>query len=897
MVMTRLAGDVVFGIVFTYLSLQTGAWQTVVLAGLAWGVVLVDVVGLNYIRRGRVQLGAWLVIGVLLAPVAFSSLLVTGMGLVLGLALVILTLAAAVQTLPASQVSRAAFAGLLAGMITMLLDMFGAAGRMPAPDALKIVTPLVVGALILAYGAFIIRRFKNYTLRGKLVVAFVLVAIAPLLLLGLIYDLTTRTALTAAANRTLAAGAEQVRAGLDAFITGNLDNIQTQAQLPGFVAYLNTPPGLRADSRLESQALELLRVLQQEDPDTILSYGLVSREGEVVLDTSPSVIGHIEAGRAYIEQPLEAGQPFASPVEFSLQTSEASLYFSAPVFSLDGEILGVLRARYNPKILNQIVTGYNNLAGPDSFAVLFDENHLHLAHGTAPETIFKLVAPIEDPTRLVELRAARRLPAQPAIHSTTGLAGLEQNLTNGSLFFSAKDSATGNKINQVAVVPMQTQPWLVGFFQPQEVFLASVEQQRQGTVIFVVIISVVVAGTAVWLSQWLTAPLARLTEVARQVAAGDLEVQAPVETGDETGQLAQTFNGMTSQLRNLIGSLEGQVQERTAELALSTEVGQRAAAIRNLDTLLPTITEFICERFKLYYVQVYFVDDIGQNVVLRAGSGPVGQALLNRQHSLPVGPGSVAGLVVAQGRSVVVPDTAHSDLFRPDPLLPETRSEMAVPLRIEERIIGVLDMQADRPHTFTEDRLTVFEAMATQLAISIDSSQKWALAQDARQRAEQAIKGLTRQVWHDQLASRGAETGLGYAYNLSNIVQLREASAAAGSEPTNGLSTPLVVQNQVIGHLSAAAPEDAPPTENERALLAAVAQRLSQKAENLRLFEATRQRAAREQLTRHITDKIRASRDIERALQIAAQELSVALGTSRAAIDLKIEPDDPERNS
>jgi GAF domain-containing protein len=332
------------------------------------------------------------------------------------------------------------------------------------------------------------------------------------------------------------------------------------------------------------------------------------------------------------------------------------------------------------------------------------------------------------------------------------------------------------------------------------------------------------------------------------------------------------------------------------------KVGQRALTIKDLDELLPTITEFIREQFNLYYTQVYFVDDLGRNLILRAGTGTVGQTLIARRHSLPIGPGSIVGRVAAERKSIVVPDTQNSDIHKANPLLPETRCELAVPLILEDRIIGVLDMQANKVNTFTENNMTVFEALATQLAISIDSAQQWALAQEAQRKSEEAVRQLTRQSWTETLAARRKTPG--FMYDLSAIMPLSDFGTEAANAETiiqnpkskiqNGTSVPVVVQNQPIGQLKVQMPPEKNLAEEGQALLAAVAQQLAQKIENLRLLEETRQRATREQIARQITDKIRASRDIETALKIAAAELSKVLSTSKAVIDLKVSRNDDE---
>jgi GAF domain-containing protein/HAMP domain-containing protein len=415
------------------------------------------------------------------------------------------------------------------------------------------------------------------------------------------------------------------------------------------------------------------------------------------------------------------------------------------------------------------------------------------------------------------------------------------------------------------------------------------------------IVLVIIAGFVVGFR--IVNPISRLTYVARQVIGGNLKAKAKVESQDEIGELSEAFNTMTDQLGQSIGTLEQEVQERTAELVISLEVGQRVATIRDMDVLLSTVTEFIWEQFNLYYAQIFLVDDINKNLVLRYGTGQSGKEFMARNFSLPIDEDTTVGRSVIQRRSIIVGDTSlgsfHVDRQipaswyavllnkekekRPESLLPESLSELALPLIVEDQVLGVLNLQDNKTHSFTEKDLSVYESIAVQLSISIDSARQWELAQQAHQRAEMAVQQLTREAWSDRLvASRGEE---GFVYDLSNVVPLSKVSWAS----EESMSVPLVVQDQPIGQLAVRA-GNKKLTENEQVLLQSVAQQLAQKAENLRLFEVTRQRASREQIARQIIDKVRASRNIEMALRTATEELNRALGTVRTSIDLQIAP-------
>ncbi len=894
-----LSGFVVAIFYILFLFLQTGTWQYLAVVAVDMASSAALIISIVLTRRGRLGLSLGFYLLAVNLAIILDTLLVAGIGLLIGFVGVLLTVMIVPLILPPKTTNWVIVASVMVGAFAGLLDLLDPATQLVAP-LIETFLPILFILMFLIYGVLIAWQFKRYALSTKLVVTFLAIVLIPLGLLSLMNGLTTQRAVTEAANQKLAAAAAETAARIESFIEANLGAVSSEALLPEFVEFLSSTDQQPANDRV----LAILTSLNGKDLKHITSYALLNGEGLNIADSNRLAIGLSEAERDYFQIPSATGEVYVSPVLFSKQTGEPELYFSAPVRDPEERILGVLRVRYHADILQDLVAQSTRLAGENAFAVLFDENHLHLAHGDenfAPEANFKLVALPSDSAELRALQAAGRLPDLPREQLSTNLPQLDQGLADAATqpFFTATDVATGEKVNQVAVKILEGEnmpPWLVAFFQPREVFLTPVQQQTRLVIGAAIGIAGLLAIAAIGLAQLLAGPIVRLTQVAQAVAGGDLDVQAQVETGDEIGLLAQAFNDMTAQLHNLIDSLEDQVQERTAELVLSMEVGQQAVAIRELDELLPTITEFIRAQFNLYYAQVYFIDDVGLNLVLRAGTGDVGEQLLSQDHSLPLGAGSIVGRAAAEKRPVVVSDTETSDVHKPNLLLPDTRSELAVPLMVEGRVIGVLDMQADQANTFTEQNLTVFEAMATQLAISIDSAQQWTNAQAAQRRAEEALRRLTREAWAERLASM--EEGLGFAYDLSAVTALEvkvEDASRGGAEPQNGgLAVPVVVQNEPIGQLSVETPAGKKWHEDEQTLLRAVAQQLAQKAENLRLFEQTQQRAAREHMARQITDKVRASRNIESALKTAAEELSKALGTARAVVDLNVTPPSAE---
>jgi anti-anti-sigma regulatory factor/HAMP domain-containing protein len=407
-------------------------------------------------------------------------------------------------------------------------------------------------------------------LRTKLLGILLFAALVPLLTLAFFSIRFTRAALVGAAEQSLVAAAGQTATSLDAFINANLDAVRTEAQIPALVRALESPAA--AD---RAEAMVVVRGLSRKDTLNIVSYGLIAAGGETAVDTINANTGsHAEASADYVTNVLQAGLPFVSPVAFGAGAEQGLLTFSAPVRSSSGAILGVLRVRYRASVLQQLLVQNANQQGSQRFAILVDENGLRLADSGAADLIHTLIVPLPA-DQAARLSGAGRLPAAVGAQNLTefsaGLARIDQTPA-----FIAAPYPTTPVPSQVAATRVKRQPWTVVFALPRTTFLAPIQSQVRTTLILLGTLALGVAVAAVVLARVLTAPLLRLTDAARQVAGGNLAVQAPVTSRDEIGTLSTAFNGMTAQLSQTMEGLEQRVAERTQALqqALDTQAAQ-----------------------------------------------------------------------------------------------------------------------------------------------------------------------------------------------------------------------------------------------------------------------------------------------------------------------------------
>jgi GAF domain-containing protein/HAMP domain-containing protein len=428
-----------------------------------------------------------------------------------------------------------------------------------------------------------------------------------------------------------------------------------------------------------------------------------------------------------------------------------------------------------------------------------------------------------------------------------------------------------------------------------------------GAAVLAVLVSIVFARS-------ISDALSDLAETATHIAAGEYTLNATVERQDEIGALAAAFNSMTAQLRNLIDSLGQRVAERTRGLEAVTEVTRATTSVLDPQRLLPQVVELVRDRFGLYYVGLFLVDEEEQTAVLRAGTGDHGQLMLAQGWSLPVGGESMIGQCVATGRFQIKQtsdDVDQAAVVRFDnPLLPETRSELALPLRYGRRVIGAMTVQSTRESAFEETDIAVFQNMADQVAVAVENAHLFAETQAALDRARQLQERYQGQAWADYLRARaisgyerlGSEmTPLGRE-PLPELQQVAQASVDWGALADGGTSggmgssrvrvegtklvMPIVQAGRVVGALGF---EGREWTAEEVALVEALSEQLAQAAENQRLIEETQERAARERLTRETVDQIRGADDMSSILQLAAQALGRQLNASEVVIRLGTE--------
>jgi len=530
---------------------------------------------------------------------------------------------------------------------------------------------------------------------------------------------------------------------------------------------------------------------------------------------------------------------------------------------------------------------------PDAGYAMFGINRDELA----PEEFFKQTVMGEGSDELNAL--TNRM--------TAGGNGLNIIQVNGVETYISYAPIKSNGYNLALVVPVA---------EMQTAIVAARNETRSQIQISLWLAAVILIGLlsfalviSLAISQVISAPVIRLTETANEIVAGDLDAQATVISHDETGRLAAAFNTMTARLRAALIGLEQRVAERTAELELANEGNERRAkqfesiskvsstisSTRNLDNLLPQITSIISNEFGFYHVGIFLLDTAREYAILSAANSEGGRMMLERSHRLKVGETGLVGFVTSTGKPRVALDTGSDAIFFNNPDLPETRSEITLPLRVGEEIIGALDVQSVEPNAFNQEDIQILSTLADQVSIAIENARQHEETRKAlvesdslsRQFIQSGWSRFTRSQSIEGVRHTGAKSTLLYrkagnedGKNLTGTGQLKPRGRGAV------LSLPVKLRGEVIGTVDVRSPENRQWDQDELDIVTAILERAAIAMENARLLSESQKLAAKERTIGEISAKISAQSEIEELLKTAAQELGRTLPGMQIAIQL-----------
>lgn len=707
-------------------------------------------------RIGKHQAGITQLIGSILIMSFAFPFIASGMGLQIGLLTLMLTAGIVSATLKGKPAVYAIGAAVALALYNLLMDYFGPRLAAPGkPTVISIVTVVMIVVVLFV----ILRQFRHYSLRSKLVLSFILVTLIPLLILTAVSTIRLTQNLTVDVQKGLTSNAQQVALSLDSFLARSLDSAYVDAQLSEFKEYLALSPELMADEEHSEKVLSTLKLFQQRRSSLIRSYGLLDINGMNVLDTDPERIGRSEADFDYFIHPKETYQFYVSPVLFL--DDGPSLVFSSPIWGEGGNKLGVLRYEYDAYVLqSELMNLANQFKEDELYAVVVDNEYfLRLAQSRDYGLVYRSYDSF-DPSTTAYLQSEKRFPEGTLEALTTNQTDMVSWLRNwqSETFASPGDYDSGGNPALSTVAPLQKAPWLVITRQPVDVAMGAVEAQYKLSIILSILLVLVMAGVAVMVSQMIAKPIVNLTDVAAQVGRGNLSARAPIQTEDEVGELAATFNQMTAELQSTLQGLELRVAERTRAIELSADVSRRLSTLLDPLELVNEVVAQLQKVFGYYHVQIYLFDEEHEFLNMVGGTGAAGKTMIEQGHKLKLGMGLV-GRACETGVAIVVADTRQDPQWLPNPLLPETRSEIAAPIVLGDVVLGALDVQDDSVGGIGQQDMDLLSSIANQVAIALRNSQQYLKAQRQAARASR-INEIIQQIQNTQSVDNALQVAI-----------------------------------------------------------------------------------------------------------------------------------------
>lgn len=470
-----------------------------------------------------------------------------------------------------------------------------------------------------------------------------------------------------------------------------------------------------------------------------------------------------------------------------------------------------------------------------------------------------------------------------------------------------------NTINIYAVI------WATGGFDQSTVFtllfllaMANLLFPRTGVIIYGLILAVLVV-ILYWFGETGIIPAPASIEVARSrfliflftlisiaivMAIASSNFQRNLELSRRNQDELEARNIELNQLR---GSLESRVADRTAELEKRANqldaisgVARSTAALQNLEELLPAITRLVSERFNFYHTGIFLIDNEREFAVLRAANSVGGKAMLDRQHKLKLDTNSIVGYATLRAEPRIALDVGSDAVYFDNPNLPDTRSEIALPLRVGGNVIGALDVQSVQPNAFTEVDINILSTLADQVAIAIENARLFSESREALLKSEETFTQYVQQEW-GKFSRRLKNPGYKFDGSRTTPIGTNDIRNKARKLPKTGrlslenepreLSIPIRFRGQIIGVLDVKSKSgNRKWTQDDITLLEAAAERTAIALENTRLVESSQRRASRERTIGEISSRIGAVTDIDTIMQTAVEELGRKIGGATEVI-------------
>jgi GAF domain-containing protein/HAMP domain-containing protein len=756
-------------------------------------------------------------------------------------------------------------------------------------ERLQTSTPAAVASLaflvttgLLFITITITARSENYrSLRNQLLVSFLIIVTVPTLLATLLSTVGAYVNNESQAFNTLETVSNLEESQINSIVSTfkvNATRITRDSVFARTIQNILSPGGTDEETMSLYKASARSRLLeyatsQEQAYEEIM---VLDMNAEVLVSTDPTREGKSFQSEVFFR---EGSNRDFSGFSKNPTFGEADLIFSTPLSDVDGNLLpGVLVLRADSRLIKNIVENTPGFAEMETY--LLDKDRFPLTKTRSiTERVF---TPASDDILVNNVEAGR---------------GTYENYT-GEIVLGYYQRIEALNAAFIAEVP-------------RSYILQNSINSLLGSAALAVFAIIIAVAAVVISAASIAEPISTLAKTAESFAQGKLSARSTIERRDEIGALGKAYDKMAEQLQDIIGKLEQRVTDRTKELQdqtlrlrTSAEIARDAASSRNLSELLDKAVTLIQERFGLYHTGIFLLDKNNEYAILAASPTSAGKEMLANNHRLRVGEVGIVGRVAATGEPRITLDTGSDAVHFNNPLLPRTRSEMALPLKVENRIIGVLDVQSDQQQAFDENDVAIMQILADQLATAIERTRLLQQVEQNLSDLEQAYGQFTRESWKT-LGEAGLLSKAGYRFDNVRIQPIAEVSGLGdkalqsgsifventknGSAENQQVAIPIKLRGQTIGVVTANLKEGYNPITVSTLELAI--ERLALSLESARLYEEARLRADRERTIAQVTSSISSATEFDAILRTTVEEVGKSFSDAEVSIQIVSETD------
>ncbi len=448
-----------------------------------------------------------------------------------------------------------------------------------------------------------------------------------------------------------------------------------------------------------------------------------------------------------------------------------------------------------------------------------------------------------------------------------------------------------SKNTLIVTAPISKAESLVGTFEiVYDINL--INQQNHGTFLTLMGIAVIIILLGILASYYFTRYVSRqidkIVTTAEEINQGNLDVEVPTVNIEGIATIATTLENTRNELKKLyddLNKLGDDLEKRNGYLEATSIIAQDMISVTNQDQFFFDFINTIQEKFGFYQQGVYLVDQSGEWAILRAFSGEGAEDLSNRGSRLRIGIEGIVGHVIENGEFYHTRNVSNDPYYLPMTETRIIRSELALPLKSHDEIIGGLDFRSRNPHAFTEETITALQTMADQFTMAITYANLNHQAQDYFANLQRAYSDLGRGSWRGFL---GRDPIKGFYCNQDGITNIKEIPDSMDSDEYPIYEVPLTTRGgQVIGKIRArkrVSEEDWSP--EEESIMKSLVEQLGVALDSASLYQETQMAAQREQAISEVTTKIRETLDLETIVRTASEEIRKALDLPEVTIHL-----------